>query len=145
MASFKKADPPGGLSHPFRSFSPSSEPPKSLAQEMHEEQHLIQLLQAIQAHDLQRIEGLLSTCPDINFALYEVKPLVYAAWLGQLDTIQLFETRGADLHRPGKLPVFIFDKTLCFNEHDRSLTPLEAAEAHRHDDIVEFLKKKMKK
>ncbi|HSB46842.1 MAG TPA: hypothetical protein VLD37_02425 [Candidatus Bilamarchaeum sp.] len=144
MASFKRTgrNTPSSddANNPYRIAIPKIEPLRSYHSLGEEELQLIALLKAIEAHDIGQISELLSESKDVNFTIFAVRPLVYAAHLGQLDTVELFAERGANLHLAGKLPLFIMDKVVCFNEFGPSLTPLDAAERAGHESVVEFLK-----
>jgi hypothetical protein len=128
-------------SHPFRAASPSSEPPRSASQVRKQEAVLLEILKGIRDHDLGRITTALSECGDVNFIDYEIKPLVFAAYLGQLDTVLLLVSRGADKLMTGKLPFLVGENSICYNEHGNELTPAEAAKVGGHGDVIRFLEK----
>ncbi|MFN7991470.1 MAG: hypothetical protein U0R44_04910 [Candidatus Micrarchaeia archaeon] len=128
--------------HPFRDRSPSTDPPRSVTQIEKQERDLIELLQGIHAHDTARMKRLLSGCSDVDFIAYEIKPLVFASYLGQLDTVMLLLEKGANIALPGRIPLFISEKSVCYSGHTREFTPIEAAELAGHDHVVAFLRKK---
>lgn len=135
----KPQGPPEPQSQPYRDLSPSSEPPRSVPELERQERNLIELLRAIQEHNPESISRALSVCQDVNFMDYEIKPLVFASHLGQLDTVKSLVAKGADIRLPSKIPFFVSEQSVCYNEHTRELTPTEAARHSGHTHVIEFL------